>query len=260
MAILFGTPNSRGLISTVHFQMVVATIDHLRRKRPNQPVVHKIANGSLIGFCRNALASHALADPSVSHLLLVDPDMSIPADVVDQMLTFDKPVVACPYPTRDWNRQAFAEAARRVDDASLAEACAATYVGGDEDLVMAPGPNGPQPVSRGAFAKVRSCGAGVLLIRRDALERLAAKRPDIVIREKRNDYAKLGYEGDVIIECFEHASVRRSDEVAEGAAFARFWTEDCGGEIWTHMEAPVSRFSEYRFVGHFASKLRLGFL
>ncbi|WP_075215626.1 hypothetical protein [Mongoliimonas terrestris] len=260
MAILFGTPNARGLITTVHFQMVVKTIDHMRRKRPNTPMVHKLASGTLMGFCRNALASQALADTAVSHLLLVDPDMAVSPETVEQMITFDKPVVACPYPTRTFDRQAFLEAARKVDDANMAEALAATYVGGDEDLVLAPGPNGPAPVMRGAFARVKTCGAGILLIRRDALERLAEKRPDIVIREKRSDYGKLGYDGDLIIECFEHASIRRADEVAEGAGFARFWTEDCGGEIWTNVEAMVTRFSEHRFIGHFASKLKLGFL
>jgi hypothetical protein len=201
-----------------------------------------------------------LGDSQYSHLLLVDPDISVPPEVVMAMVDFDQPVVAAPYPDRDWNRQAFADAARRVDDPVVAEACAVTYVGGDGDLLMAPGPGGPQPITRGSFARVKRCGAGILLVKRSALQEVARRRPELVLREMKSDYAKIGYKGDTIIECFENAHNARADEAIEGAGFSKVWIEGCGGEIWTHMEATVMRYMEYRFVGHFASKLKLGLI
>lgn len=261
MSLLVGTPNHRGMISTVHFQMVVGLMEHFRAHRPKMPVHHKVANCSMVGFARNALASVCYTDKQYSHLLMVDPDISVPAEVVTAMLDFDQPVVACPYPARDWSRQAFLEAARKVDDPVVAEACAATYIGGDDDLILVDGARGGQkPITRGPFAKVKSCGAGVLLIKREVLERIAVKRPDILLTELKSDYWKIGFKGDTVLECFEYASNLRSDQAVEGAGFAKIWTEDCGGEIWTHMEATVMRFAEYRFVGHFASKLKLGMI
>lgn len=260
MAILVGTPNTRGLISTVHFQMVVQLMEYMRAKRPGMPVHHKVAACSMVGFARNALASWVLSDPQYSHLLLVDADISVPAETIDRMITFDKPVVACPYPTRDWDRQAFADAARKVEDVAVAEACAMTYVGGDDALVLQPGPDGPRPVMKGQFAKVKTCGAGVLLVKREALELVARKKPEIVLAQNRSDYWKIGFKGDKVLECFEHAADLRSDQAAEGAAFAKLWIEDCGGEIWTDLEATVVRYAEYRFAGHYASKLKLGLI
>jgi hypothetical protein len=260
MAILLGTPNSRGMISTVHFQMVVQLMDYIRAKRPKLALHHKVSSCTVVGFARNSLASVVLAEPQYSHLLLVDPDLSVPPEAVMAMLDFDHPVVAAPYPARDWNRQAFAEAARRVDDPVVAEACAATYVGGDDDLILVDGPDGKRPISRGSFARVRSCGAGLVLIKRSVFETIARKRPELVLREGKSDYAKIGFKGDTVIECFENGFNLRADQAVEGAGFARLWTEDCGGEIWTHMEATVMRYMEYRFVGHFASKLKLGLI
>lgn len=258
MAILIGTPNNRGMISTVHFQMVVQLMEYMRAKRPDMPVHHKVANCTVIGFARNALASIVYVDPQYTHLLVVDPDISLPVETIDEMIAFDRPVVAAPYPTRDWDRQAFVAAARKVEDAAVAEACAATYVGGDGDLILAPGPKGLAPITRGSFARVRSCGAGALLVRRDALLKIAEKRPDLLLKELKSDYWKIGYKGDTVLECFEYGASLRSDEALEGAGFARIWTGGCGGEIWAHLEASVTRTVEYRFVGHFASKLKLG--
>ena len=260
MTILIGTPNNRGLISTIHFQMVVALMDYMRENRPQTPIHHKISSCAIAGFGRNALASMVMADPQYSHLLLIDPDLSVPAPVVTAMLDFDKPVVACPYPTRDWDRQVFADIARRVHDVAVAEACAATYVGGDESLIFANTPQGRRPISQGAFARVSSCGAGLVLIRREVFDIIAARRPDVLTNSPTSDYAKIGFTGERAIECFEHAAHLPSHLAAEGASFSRLWIDDCGGEIWTNMEATIMRQTEYRFVGHFASKLKLGMI
>jgi len=222
MVLLIGTPNNRGLISTLHFQMVIALMDHMRAKRPQMPVQHKVASCAIAGFGRNALASHVWTDEQFSHLLLIDPDMSVPAEVVTAMIDFDKPVVACPYPTRDWDRQAFADAARKIDNVAVAEAAAASYVGGDEALILKDGPDGPRPISRGAFARVHTCGAGVLLIKRQAFDLIAAKRPDLILPvTPKSDYAKLGFKGERALECFENASHLPSHLAVEGASFSR---------------------------------------
>jgi hypothetical protein len=240
---------------------VVKLFDYFKAKRPKLQLQHKVAVCSILGFARNALASAAFADSNVSHLLMIDPDMSVPPEVVIAMLDFDQPVVAAPYPNRDWNRQAFADAVRKIDDIVVAEACAVTYVGGDDDLVMSQGPDGkPKPITRGPFARVKSCGAGVILVKRGALELMAAKRPDLVINEARGDYERMGFKGNRIIECFEYSSNLTSDQAAEGAGFAKAWIEDCGGEIWTYMDATIMRYAEHRFVGHYASKLKLGMM
>jgi hypothetical protein len=260
MTLLIGTPNNRGLISTIHFQMVLSLMDHMRAKRPSMPVQHKVASCAISGFGRNVLASTVMADPSYSHLLLIDPDLSIPAEHITAMIDFDKPVVACPYPTRDWDRQVFADVARKVEDVTVAEACAVTYVGGDDALIFTNGPGGRRPINKGAFARVNACGSGVLLIRRDAFDTIAARRPDLVSNKPASDYSKIGFTGDTVIECFEHAAHLPSHLAAEGVAFSRLWIDDCGGEIWTNMEATVMRQAEYRFVGHFASKLKFGMI
>lgn len=261
MPLLLGTPNHRGSISTVHFQMVVKFFDHLKVKRPKLQLNHKVAVCSMVGFARNALASAAWADPTISHLILIDPDLSVPPEVILAMLDFDQPVVAAPYPTRDWDRQAFADAVRKVDDIVVAEACAATYVGGDDALIMRTGPDGKQqPIVKGQFARVSSCGAGVIVVKRSVFDMIAAKRPDLVINEARGDYERMGFKGNRIIECFEYASGLTSDQASEGGGFAKTWIEDCGGEIWTYMDATIMRYTEYRFVGHYASKLKLGLM
>lgn len=257
MGLMIGTPVSRGMVSTAHFHNILNILGFLRQERPKLKVAHRIASCSLIGFARNALTGAIAEGNAYDSLLLIDPDLVVQPATVLRLLDHGGPVVAAPYPTRDWDRTRFAEIARKIEDPAVAEACAATYVGGDEDLLLVNG----QPVVRNRYARVTRCGAGILLVRREALRKLVAARPDLLIDKPDSDYKKMGSIDGAIVECFDNtATFSRADQNEEGTGFSQLWTTLCKGEIWTDIEASVTRVIEYRFTGHFASKLKLGFI
>jgi hypothetical protein len=73
-----------------------------------QAMIHGTAEAELIGYwwqndqphdaCRNALIRRFLADPQWTHLLFLDTDIVVEADVLDRLLAHHAPIVCAPAP------------------------------------------------------------------------------------------------------------------------------------------------------------------
>lgn len=154
------------------------------------------------------------------HLLMVDADMKFPAQLVLDMLAFDKPVTGTFYSRRDMS---------------------GTVVG---HPIM-------DAKSRGdvidGHLKVNGVGAGVLLIKRDAIVQMIEKRPDILDRAMMHSGADaLQQNGvDCLIRAFDRIHVN-GGLLSEDLSFCHLWRE-CGGEVWANVDHMIGHVGPVEF-------------
>jgi hypothetical protein len=154
---------------------------------------------ALISRARACMMARFLRS-GAGHLLFVDADIGFEPEDVFRLLEADKPVIGGVYPRR---RQP----------------------GGRVSLELEPFAGESAAHGR---RRVRSIGAGFLMIRRDAAERLAAAYPQL--RAGMADVAAAGIDSAVMLfDSFVEPETRRY--LSDYEAFCRRW-RDLGGEVW----------------------------
>jgi hypothetical protein len=185
--------------------------------------------GSTVSLVRNAIAA-AFLQSGADLLLMIDSDQGIGPEAIERMVDFNQPVVGCMYPRRgvfNWSDVDF----QGASDVEQILYQAQEYVGR-----LIPDEAGQVQYENG-FARAEFVGTGVLLVRREAFERLMEHYPDL---------AKRGF-GLGVYPAYE-ASGRwgffnpmDNDEgvpLSEDLSFCRRWRQT-GGDIWADITSPV---------------------
>lgn len=254
MKILIGTPAFGGQVTTTYVEALLWLLDHFREKRPEIRFEPKLLSSSILPFLRNLYASLVLEDESYTHLLFIDADMGFSPVLIERMLDAGKPVVGAMSPHRALDLARFYALKDRIADPDVARLVAIDYV--NAGSVMQPSPG--EIAMHGSCVRVSKTGAGVLLIRRDALEAMKARYPDLWCERIADSYARFGLKTGVL-QCFEPVPNEDGLYGGEDAAFCRRWTEGCGGEIWSVVTENVVHVGPEKFVGNYLAKLRHGF-
>lgn len=161
-----------------------------------------------------------------SHLLFVDADMGWPFEMVADMLAADKPLVGCIYPKKTLP-------AEFVGSLSL-----------DERDVPA------------GFQRATGIGGGVMLIRRDCIERMIAHDPAIVddgIHRYTAGLMLAKYKLDRVIEPF--AKIKNDREyVSEDISFCRRAVA-AGVDVLANVKHRVTHVGAWEFTGAFEESM-----
>jgi hypothetical protein len=190
--------------------------------------VETLDGDRIIQRARARLAKAFLAHADATHMLFVDADIAFPPGNILRLLRAEKAVVAGVYPVKnlDWARIRAAALAGAED----IQAAAATYV-------VRFLPNAENRVEvEGGFAPVAYCGSGVMLIRREVVEKVAEAHPELVA-----DLEELGGTTPMLFEPMVEPET--GEYLSEDYAFCRRW-RDLGGEVWVDVE------SRYAHIGH----------
>ena len=252
MKILIGTPAYNGQVTTTYVETLLWLLDHFRDRRPQVRLEPKLLSSSILPFLRNLYASLVLEDPTYSHLLFVDADMGFAPALVERMIDADKPVVGAMSPHRALDLGRLYALKDQIAEVETARLVAVDYVHAGNVAH-----SGSEVKMHGACLRVTRAGAGVLLIRRDALEALRARYPDLWCERIADSYARFGLKTGVL-QVFEPMPDEHGLYGGEDAAFCRRWVEGCGGEIWAVATETVVHVGPEKFVGHYATKLRHG--
>jgi hypothetical protein len=205
---------------------------------------------AILQFARNILASQVLNDPGLTHLLFIDADMAFRPELVARMLAFDKPFVGALYPRRGIRAGRVAEIARQrpdITDGGQLRCLSLDFVG---DLAEPPA---------GDFARAHRVGTGILLLKREVLERMRSAYPELWA-ESSIMYAGVGHRGGVF-QCFNLLQGSDGVFMGEDHSFCHRWSAGCGGEIWACVDTgPVVHAGHSKYVGDYAANVRAGLI
>ncbi len=192
---------------------------------------------SLITRSRNTLAAKFLNTNSATHLLFIDADVVFQTAQILRMLRFGEDVVAGMYPLKMilWDDLALKRAAAGESH----ETAPLRYVGYAAE--------GEEFESRDGFMTGRYAGAGCMLIRRSALERMTEAFPETrytavhtgpVPDARPNQYALF----DCMIDQVS------GHYLSEDYAFCTRW-RSLGGRIWLDTRGQLTHVGTHEFCG-----------
>ena len=228
MKILVGTPTYNGQVTGQYTRSMLELQGML-----GPAMGWESTKAVIVSTARNLLASRVL-ETDHTHLLFVDADVSFPAGVVQKMIALDEPVVAGIYPQRTLNVAAFHAAARKHDDPNTAFAAALSY---PVDLV--------EPhATKGEFYEAKTAPTGLMLIKREVLERLRAAHPELYCNAAGSYYAQEGLKE--VFQCFEALANPHGVMIGEDFSFCQRW-RDLGGEIWVTFDESLGHTGPYTF-------------
>jgi hypothetical protein len=191
---------------------------------------------SLISRARNNIAGRFLSQQDYSHLLFIDADICFDPATVLRYLAYDKEIIAGIYPIKKLN---IGELRRSpIDDDRTAEAASYQYTSHirvDED-------NMPE----NGFVRVEYAGGGFMMIRRQALEAMAKRNPELQYRDDFTGAGAKTFYG------FFNAMIHDGRLLPEDYSFCKRW-KDMGGEIWGDVASRFDHIGKFVYSGHIAA-------
>lgn len=193
-----------------------------------------------ISVSRNYLISNFYFNKAdATHILFIDDDMGFEPDLIFKMIAAKSDVTGVFAPKRNISLgrlhgakdMSFEQALRHASD----------FVGDPEKPL----------VRKGDFIKARSCGTGIMLISRQAVNIMIEKCPDIV-DEKRFRKMPFGAKFSKFLRPFDRISTPDAD-YSEDLSFCHRWTKQCGGEIWANDQAVVRHVGTMVYSGKYAT-------
>ena len=196
---------------------------------------------ALITRARASLVSQFLDDPGATHLLFIDADIGFEPEQVLRLIQCGADMAAAVYPIKriDWDKVRATIEAGRANPA----AAALKYVFEVDDPKAV--------VSRGDFVKVRYAGTGFLMIRRQALERMCARYPQLQFKRDHSIDAAVASNNRFAL--FESMIAEDGTYLSEDFAFCKRWT-DMDGEIWADLKSELTHVGPTAFYGDLSSQ------
>ena len=239
--LVVATPCFGGQISVVYAASLMKLQKLVRSYRDfNIKMLFKDGD-ALITRARASLVAQFLDDPSATHLLFIDADIGFEPQQVLRLIECGAEMCAAVYPIKriDWGKVRETLAAGRPNPA----AAALQYVYEVDD---------PHAVTEKAgFIKVRYAGTGFLMIRREALERMCARYPEL--RFKRDHSVDAATASDNRFALFDTMVDETGMYLSEDFAFCRRWTA-MGGEIWADLDSKLQHIGPMTFSGDLSSQ------
>jgi hypothetical protein len=196
---------------------------------------------ALITRARASLVSQFLDDPGTTHLLFIDADIGFEPDQVLRLVQCGAPMCAAVYPVKriDWDK-----VRKTIETARPNTAAAAlryVFEVDDPDAV----------ISKAGFVRVRYAGTGFLMIRREAIEAMCARYPQL--QYQRDHSIDAATASDNRFALFECMIAEDGTYLSEDFAFCKRWI-DMGGEIWADLNSKLTHVGPAAFYGDLATQ------
>ena len=255
--ILIGTPAYDGVLTIACVSSVLQLMESMKKTEPNISFKWRQVPGALVDQARNFLASHVLENRDYTHLLFVDFDMGFSPALIAKMLHFDRLVVGCIYPLKHIDLQKVHTEARSHPEARVAIAKALNFVGSAAMITEFAGSGSTRPAIRmeQGFVRVRYAGAGLMLIKREVLEQLKERFPQLWCSINAEAQAYLGL-SEGVLQCFSSFQDSKGMFMGEDVSFCRRWIDGCGGEIWACISEEVTHVGRFTYTGRFIDRLQ----
>jgi len=237
--IFLATPCYGGMVTQRYMHSTVGLLN-LGRELGFQVSLNLLGNESLITRARNLLVSRFLDETSATHLLFVDADIGFDPQQAARMLAFDADVVAGMYPLKllDWN----SGLARAVNGEPV-ETAPLRYVGAPCE--------GAEAEEMDDFVTGTYAGTGFMMIRREALLKMAAAYPQLRYSAShagttRSASPSLSPNQYAFFDCMIDPDT--GVYLSEDYTFCRLW-RNIGGKVWLDTQGALIHVGPHEFVG-----------
>ena len=247
MKIAIATPTYDGNVTFEYLHSLRALESEFRKNQIESTLI--TLEGTTLAFVRNTFASIVMNDKTYTHLLFIDADMGFMPEAVMKLIRSGHAVTGCLCPARQLNLAKFLAASRSMTNPEQIQLAAADYVA----VAALERDDRGQSVAQNGFVRTRRIGMGITLIRREVLEELAQKLPELVSNSDKDRFYARTVKGSVL-QCFANIY---ADGVlsSEDASFCKRWIQ-CGGEIWALIDQTVIHVGRYKFPGNLAKSMQ----
>lgn len=224
---------------------------------------------SLIPRGRNACVAYFLSK-DFTHLLFIDADVVFDASLVLTLLNRNEAISGCPYPKKtyqwdniinatlrslDWNRLKDDIAANKEIKDIIAHQDSVVNKGDIHARLMSYvyNPLGPEVSITNGWMQVSEIGTGFMLIRRDVIETMKEKFPNMKYINDVTGYNSMapGMENNFYLffdcRCEPHGESQRY--LSEDYAFCKL-AKSLGYNIWLYTHATISHVGSHAFTGN----------
>jgi hypothetical protein len=177
--------------------------------------------------------AHLFLEGDCTHLWFIDSDMQFSSDAGLRLLAFQKEVVGAAYMRRSLN---FERMERRLARGNSFEQA---FAGAHDPTVSVIDPASVN-IDAAGLCEVKALGGGLVMIRRDCFERIAAK---VVLTKVPRHYGKPG--GEKMLSYFEPIE-NESGLVSEDHSFCARWRQ-AGGQVWAWVDADVHHIGDFPY-------------
>jgi hypothetical protein len=171
------TPCYGGMVTTSYFISMLASVQVLSENNISMHI-NTLTTESLITRARNMQLAIFLADPKYTHLLFIDSDVGFNADAIVDLVEADYPVSACPYPLKDYDFHKVKHAMQK-DEKISADSLRKAGINYVLNLPLSSQKQQEIEVHKKHFIEVHDAGTGFMLIKRDALMKMARAYPEL---------------------------------------------------------------------------------
>lgn len=247
--ILVGTPCYGGMCFIGYVASLMQAKDYLRTKNIQLETCF-LTNESLIPRGRNTIVAKFMNDPSFTHLLFVDSDITFNHLSIERLIYHDKGVVGALYPKKGYQWDKLKDATDLISAESF-----------DENAVkcrmmsyVVNYTNDRQVVN--GLLRVKHIGTGFFMVKREVIMQMMEK------------YADLKYDDDIniltpsenqwlyaLFDCEVHQLGQRRHYLSEDYLFCKRW-QDIGGEIFADVTIPLTHTGTHSFVGNFLKSIQ----
>ncbi len=242
--ILIASPTYDGSVRKEYMQSIMQLTDYFRQTGIQWDMFLEPA--TVLHIMRSVMASKALLDENVTHLLFVDTDMGFTVAAVAKLIESGKDVVGCAYPYRtvplhlpvtgpcDSFRQAISEVVPYA-------------------IRFPPGLSSIE-VDNG-MCEVVSIGTGLLLISTKALQTMVDR--GAVERYTTGFPYNQWYSGASYYGFFDHIKIDGS-YIGEDYSFCHRWTTACDGKIFANVDSEIMHIGNLPVIGRYIDRLKTG--
>ena len=248
MNILIAIPCFGGNVSNLTFHSILNTLRWLNDQGHNIRV-ETLPTESLINRARNKFVTKFLDNKEFNgtHLLFIDADIGFTIDNLKRIIDFNKDVVTCTYPVKGFYWQQLLDRIKKntnIDEKLM------------RDYLLQFNVNlYPNTVFKNNFGKVKESATGFMMIKREVFTTIMEKFPNL----KYKPDLRTGIEGSQnAFDFFPVGIYKEKDGVnrflSEDYYFCRL-AEECGFEIWTDLQTPITHLGSTEYHGSFISQL-----
>lgn len=227
-SIFVGVPTYGGSICTEMWMSCLRLQQHLLSQEIH-PHFAAISFPDIIEV-RNIFATIWFDQTEMSHLLMIDSDMSFDPQLIVDMLEFDEPIVGVVATKKKYPIE---------------------FVGR-----ALPGEN----IIRSGHMKVDGVGAGILLVKRTCFSEMLARTPDILDKYPIDKHPASDLMAQQkmtrLLRPFDPIMNVEIGRLSEDLSFSKRWI-DLGGEIWANINHPIGHVGRHEFRAKYSDLLEV---